>query len=498
MTTGPTSTALVDNVHKLLSVYVPNNSRDTYKNLLASMNVKSHGKITFSDYKSHQADFIRIPNDAPVMQVQELLNRHWCGGRPSLVISITGGAKEYNMKPRLLRAFRRGLLKVARTTGAWIITGGMNTGIMKLVGEIVQINPDRSRPIPLIGIATWGCVSGREDLEVNGVSVPYTKTRSNNTRGEAPLEPNHTQFIFIDDESVKKYGREIAFRAKLEQAISGGFFSSKTTTNSVNQYASLCTTSSLRPENSAPVPVVLLVVEGGPNTVRTVKEAVVENNIPAVFLEGTGRCCDLFAKAYRLYNEYRKKIEPDDEIAANIDPNILKKRYDDLKSKLREELKAELRAISGSTDTPNPTDNKARSIDTTDYFQLVYDCVHTRTNFLNVISLNSRHTGEPDIDLVILQALLNATSDSHGGKSVQRKREQLQLALEWNRVDIAKHVIMKNEADWNIDLNDLFLLALRRNQVEFVKLFLDHDFSLTVLFRDINKLLTLYDHDVNE
>jgi len=37
--------------------------------------------------------------------------------RPSLVISVTGGAKDYNMKPKLLRAFRRGLLKVARTTG---------------------------------------------------------------------------------------------------------------------------------------------------------------------------------------------------------------------------------------------------------------------------------------------------------------------------------------------------------------------------------------------
>jgi hypothetical protein len=34
--------------------------------------------------------------------------------------------------------------------GAWIITGGMNTGIMKLVGDIIQINPDRSRPIHLI------------------------------------------------------------------------------------------------------------------------------------------------------------------------------------------------------------------------------------------------------------------------------------------------------------------------------------------------------------
>jgi len=30
---------------------------------------------------------------------------------------VTGGAKDYNMKPKLLRAFRRGLLKVARTTG---------------------------------------------------------------------------------------------------------------------------------------------------------------------------------------------------------------------------------------------------------------------------------------------------------------------------------------------------------------------------------------------
>jgi hypothetical protein len=43
--------------------------------------------------------------------------------------------------------------------------------------------------------------------------------------------------------------------------------------------------------------------------VSTVHEAVVQNNIPAVFLEGTGRCCDLFAKANRLYHEYRTRLE---------------------------------------------------------------------------------------------------------------------------------------------------------------------------------------------
>jgi hypothetical protein len=44
-----------------------------------------------------------------------------------------------------------------------------------------------------------------------------------------------------------------------------------------------------------------------------VHEAVVQNSIPAVFLEGTGRCCDLFAKAFRLYKEHHQHIEHNDE-----------------------------------------------------------------------------------------------------------------------------------------------------------------------------------------
>ncbi|CAF1365162.1 unnamed protein product, partial [Rotaria sordida] len=432
---------------------------------------------------------------------------------------ITGGAKEYNMKPRLLRAFRHGLLKVARTTGAWIITGGMNTGIMKLVGEIVQINPDRSRPIPLIGIATWGCVSGREHLDVRGSSVYYAKPRSN-IRGEAPLEPNHTKFIFIDDGTERKYGREIAFRAQLEQAMSSGFFSSKTTTSSSNQSGNISETSFLQPENSRsykkcflllannysflifnvdPVPAVLLVVEGGPNTVRTVHEAVVENNIPAVFLKGTGRCCDLFAKAFHLYNEYRRNIESDDETSINIHPDTLAKYNDELKLKLREDLKDELLSINGPVDIPVTPDHHGHHTDNKDNFELVYECIHTRRNFLHIISFSSRHLVEPDIDLAILQALLKATSDKKGCETtIQRKREQLRLALEWNRVDIAKNYIMKNEADWNIYLNDLFLLALKRNQAKFVELFLYHDFPLSDLFNDIGTLIDLYTYRKNE
>ena len=61
---------------------------------------------------------------------------------------------------------------------------------------------------------------------MQGANVHYAKSRSEQ-KGEAPLEPNHTEYIFVDDGSERKYGREIEFRARLEQAISGGFFASR-------------------------------------------------------------------------------------------------------------------------------------------------------------------------------------------------------------------------------------------------------------------------------
>jgi hypothetical protein len=58
---------------------------------------------------------------------------------------------------------------------------------------------------------------------------------------------------------------------------------------------------------------------------------------------------------------------------------------------------------------------------------------------------------------------------------------------------------MSNNRDWEkIDLNDLFSYALDRNQTQFVKLFLDHDFSLTDLFGNNDKLLTLYMNGMKE
>jgi len=67
------------------------------------------------------------------------------------------------------------------------------------------------------------------------------------------------------------------------------------------------------------------------------------------------------------------------------------------------------------------------------------------------------------INVILLKEILffSATSGSDLSKTnSQRKREQFHLALEWNRVDIAKNYIMKNVRDWEVrkDIDKNFCL----------------------------------------
>ena len=59
--------------------------------------------------------------------------------------------------------------------GAWIITGGTSTGVMKFVGEAVRDHMLTSgtceQPVVALGIATWGIVDNKEALISEDVSV---------------------------------------------------------------------------------------------------------------------------------------------------------------------------------------------------------------------------------------------------------------------------------------------------------------------------------------
>ena len=62
-----------------------------------------------------------------VKTVIKLFESRWSLPAPKLLISVTGGAKDFHVLPDLLSEFKKGLMKAVKSTDAWVITGGTNT-----------------------------------------------------------------------------------------------------------------------------------------------------------------------------------------------------------------------------------------------------------------------------------------------------------------------------------------------------------------------------------
>lgn len=54
--------------------------------------------------------------------------KEWQLELPTLLISVHGGLQNFELPPKLKQVFGKGLIKAALTTGAWIFTGGVDTG----------------------------------------------------------------------------------------------------------------------------------------------------------------------------------------------------------------------------------------------------------------------------------------------------------------------------------------------------------------------------------
>ena len=65
--------------------------------------------------------------DLGVSQAWEFIEKHWepRTGKPKMIISVTGGKRQFFMNQRLLKSFKRGLMKAA-------IAAGENPKIMLL------------------------------------------------------------------------------------------------------------------------------------------------------------------------------------------------------------------------------------------------------------------------------------------------------------------------------------------------------------------------------
>nr|6CO7_A Chain A, Predicted protein [Nematostella vectensis]6CO7_B Chain B, Predicted protein [Nematostella vectensis]6CO7_C Chain C, Predicted protein [Nematostella vectensis]6CO7_D Chain D, Predicted protein [Nematostella vectensis] len=399
----------------------------------------AYGEIDFEGYGGQKrAPYLRMSHDTDANLVITLMLKRWNLEIPNLVISVTGGAKSFVLKPRLREMFRRGLIKAAKTTGAWIITGGTNTGVMKHVGEAVkeqQLMFGSDTQVNVIGIATWGIVDKQSDLisEKNGKYPALYSMEPTPGHQGAMLDPNHSHFFLVDDGTEGKYGVEIGMRSRIEEAIM------KVKTDSRSEAGSIG------------VPVVLLVLEGGPNTVATMYE-LIKKKVPAVVIDGSGRAASVVGFAYN----HTIKRNVDGQTINVIDP-----QYED-------EVRAKVVEVFG-----------AKGADKT--YSMIKDVLEDE-KMISVYSLDGEIS--QDIDLAILKALLKANRSSPVA--------QLNLALAWNRIDLAKSDIFTEEQQWTTEtLSAAMLTALLDDKAEFAELFLQNGLSMRE-FLSLDILCKLY------
>ena len=80
--------------------------------------------------------------DTDVSLILDLLLEHWNLPLPKLLISVTGGAQRFEMKPKLLDKFKFGLLNAATSTGGFVKKIPCSTLMLSIVNILWSIDHD--------------------------------------------------------------------------------------------------------------------------------------------------------------------------------------------------------------------------------------------------------------------------------------------------------------------------------------------------------------------
>uniref|UniRef100_A0A8D3D6K1 Transient receptor potential cation channel subfamily M member 1-like n=1 Tax=Scophthalmus maximus TaxID=52904 RepID=A0A8D3D6K1_SCOMX len=375
----------------------------------------------------NKAMYIRVSYDSKPDSLLHLMVKDWQLELPTLLISVHGGLQNFDLPPKLKQVFGKGLIKAAVTTGAWIFTGGVSTGVIRHVGDALKDHSSKSRgKVCAIGIAPWGIIENKEDLIGRDVTRPY-QTMSNPLSKLSAPNGSHSHFILSDNGTSGKYGAEVRLRRQLEKHIA---------------------LQKINTRLGQGVPVVCLILEGGPNVISIVLESLREDPpVPVVVCDGSGRASDIISFAHRY-------CEEDGLVSDSVKDQLLV--------------------------TIQKTFNYSRS-QAQQIFLMVMECMKKRA-LITVFRMGSE--GQQDIEMSILTALLKGTNASAS--------DQLSLALAWNRVDIARSQIFVFGLHWPVNsLEQAMMDALVLDRVDFVKLLIENGVNIHH-FLTIPRLEELY------
>uniref|UniRef100_A0A8C7TEZ4 TRPM SLOG domain-containing protein n=1 Tax=Oncorhynchus mykiss TaxID=8022 RepID=A0A8C7TEZ4_ONCMY len=387
----------------------------------------AYGDIWFGGLGQKIGKYVRVSSDTSPDLLYQLLTEQWKLPPPNLLISVTGGAKNFYMKPHLTALFRRGLIKVAQTTGAWIITGGTHAGVMKHVGQAVReyvlSSGSMEGQIVAIGVATWGAIHNRRPLVHLEGRFPAHYSLDMQSQGHLScLDNNHSHFLLVDDGTHGCYGVEIELRSRLERLISQQPLGNRGTLS---------------------VSIMCVLLNGGPG------------QTPCVILEGSGRLADVVAHVAGL---------PVTKVTLSVIHQLMKQFF-------------------------GPEYDSFTELKIIEWTKKIQDIIRM-PQLLTVFRMSEDN--HDDVDVAILQALLKANRSSES-VGMERWERQLELAVAWNRVDIAKTDIFTEDSQWkSSDLHQAMFSALLGHKPQFVRLLLENGVCLREFLGDQTTLCDLY------
>ena len=186
-----------------------------------------------------------------------LLLLYWRVPKPEVIVSISGSMQDFALSPGIRRLLANGIVAAASSAKALFFTPGFDAGVAKLISAILN---DYEVDAPCVGVCTLGCIKESPRLLGGGGGAPgeaihavYPVDTLANDQWGAALNAHHTHFIAVDsgwertaESTHAPWGHELPLRAALEMDLA----------------------------SRVHVPIVQLVVQGGPGTVQFVLDAM--------------------------------------------------------------------------------------------------------------------------------------------------------------------------------------------------------------------------------
>lgn len=274
------------------------------------------GSVRFQGAARHVARWVKLPTSCDAASVGNLLLRDWRLQPPSAVVTLVGpncaadavgitapdaagiGPEQVSAMTleeglRLatdlpLQEFRDGLRGALRVSNAWLITDGVSEGVGGLIGR-PRPTGGEVEDLPCLGIASWEKVAQRGELAKarTGRCVMYENPKGTSYAGpdDLHLQPRHSHFLLLEDDARGGKGDG---RGRLRKGLE----------NFINEED--------LSGDGVKTPIVLLVVNGGAETLERLCDALSEEpQDPILIVAGTGGAADdIFA-----YHNWRSRQE---------------------------------------------------------------------------------------------------------------------------------------------------------------------------------------------